>query len=128
MATQSERERHFGDPTPGATIYLALVGVLIFVLTIIYLEALYYSSEEQQRIEKVVEQPILKLQAIQEEQRELLIEHRYEHEFNGSAGRVTIPIAEGQRKLLEEWPNPRLGWTPPETPTETTQDNGANGE
>jgi len=125
MATQSEREQNFGDPTGGSTAYLAIVGVLIFVLVIVYLEALYYSSAEEQREQKVVQADLAKLKRVREDQNDALIEPRYDHAFNDSDGRVTIPIEEARRKLLEEWPNVRLGWTQ-KAPAATDSESGGD--
>jgi len=100
----SDPSKNYGDPTPASTAYIGLIGVIIFVLTLIYLETLYYNSEEQQRIEKVVNEPIEKLENHIEAQREILRSYSYEHDYADGAGRVSIPIDEAVERLLREWP------------------------
>lgn len=96
-------DKHYGDPTAGSTMYVGLVGTIIFVLTIIYLQALYYNAEEQSRIEKVIEAPVPALENNRAQQKAWLTRPSYEHVYNNNAGRVTIPIDEAADKLLAEW-------------------------
>jgi hypothetical protein len=115
MATQSELEQNYGDPQTSSTIYISVVGVLIFVLTLIYLETLYYSTEEKERVEKLVDAPYRPLEEVREDQRALLNGYNYEHLYNDYQGRVTVPIEDAAAMLLEEWPNPATGYTPSTT-------------
>ena len=95
--------KNFGDPTTFTTVYVCVVGVLIFVLTVIYLEAVFYKVEEANRMDKVVNQPSTMLEKNRDAQNAVLNSYTYEHSYNDNAGRITIPIDEAVQKLLMEW-------------------------
>lgn len=96
-------DNNFGDPTTWSTVYVSLIGTLILVLTIIYLEAVFYKVEDTERVDKVINQPATMLEKNRDAQNAVLNNYSYEHSYNDSAGRVTIPIDEAVQKLLSEW-------------------------
>jgi uncharacterized protein YxeA len=96
----------YGDPKGGVTAFVSIVGIIMFVLTVIYLEALYYSSEKRQNELKVVEQPASAVEKNRADQRARLAAYDYDHAFvnaDGQPGRVTIPIDDAKTRLLREW-------------------------
>jgi len=110
-AAQHEHEHHedkdYGDPTPASTAYVALIGVLIFVLVVVYLQALYYSSEEKEFTEKITNEPSAAFNQLKAEAARDLSETAYHHDYADGVGRVTIPVqGEGGaiERLLAEWP------------------------
>ena len=131
--TEHREDTTFGDPTPASTAYVGLIGVLIFLLVIIYLQALYYSSEEAQRVEKIVNEPSRAFNTMVEAQRGYLSATAYHHDYADGLGRVTIPV-EGPggaiEKLLAQWPNMPPEHNPPQPPSteETTEELPANNE
>jgi hypothetical protein len=112
-------DKDYGDPTPASTAYVALIGVLIFVLVIIYLQALYYSSEEKEFTEKITDfaQERTEVYRLKQQAAASLEETAYHHDYADGLGRVTIPVhGEGGaiEKLLAEWPNMPAEHQPPQ--------------
>ena len=93
----------YGDPTPATTGYVALIGTIVFILILLYLAAVYYNAAEQQRIDKVVDQPAVEYERTLAQQNEVLADYHYFHDYANETGRVTIPLEEARSKLLEEW-------------------------
>lgn len=74
------------DPTPGPTFAVGLMGVLITVVTILFVTILFRWSQERELEHKVVERGFPELQALVARQRAQLTERRE----NGK--RVSLPI------------------------------------
>ncbi len=131
--SEHREDTTFGDPTPASTAYVGLIGVLMFLLVVIYLQALYYSSEEAQRVEKIVNEPSRAFNAMLEAQRGYLSETAYHHDYADGLGRVTIPVEgpEGAiETLLAQWPDLPAEHNPPQSPPtpEHMHDQPANNE
>ncbi|MGI9013728.1 MAG: hypothetical protein ACR2GY_05690 [Phycisphaerales bacterium] len=95
----------YGDPTPAATMYVGLIGVLIFVLVVIYLTALYHSTNRHEQAVKLErdENTLSPLQVNRNEQQGMMQGYHYVHDYADGAGRVTMPVDQAKARVLEQF-------------------------
>lgn len=116
----------YGDPTSATTAYVGLVGTIIFIQVVIFIQVLYYRAEMLQEQEKVVEVTAPELLRYRQVQREVLGGYHFEAEFEGEGERISIPIEEGMRLFLRERGNRASAASTGHDPTNSSsQDNGA---
>lgn len=132
---EHHEDKNYGDPTPASTAYVALLGVIIFVLVVIYLQALYYSSEEKEFTEKITNEPSAAFNEMKAAAAEDLSGIAYRHDYADGLGRVTIPVhgeSGAIEKLLAEWPTMPPEHVPPQPledqGEETVETGGTGGE
>lgn len=98
--------KNYGDPVGGTTAYVAIVGTLIFILTVIFLEAFFYKAEIDEHELKVVEWSEVsgkpsQIQQIRARQKRKLEGYTVEASFMDGQGRVAIPIEEAMKLLVQ---------------------------
>ena len=120
-------DKDYGDPTPASTAYVGLVGALVLVLVIIYLQALYYSSEAKEFTEKITDEPSTAFNQLKDAAARDLSATAYHHDYADGVGRITIPV-HGENgaieRLLAQWPNMPVEHSPPQPPVEQGADAG----
>lgn len=92
----------YGDPSGSSLAYVTLVGILIFVITFIFLEALYYKALNDERQVKVVDRPVLELERMRAEELADLNNYGVEANYEGSSTRISIPIERAMQLVIEE--------------------------
>ncbi len=92
----------YGDPEGGSLAYITLVGIIIFVITYIFLEALYYKALNDEQNIKIVERQSVELENLRREQRERLMNYGVQANYEENRSRISIPIDRAIELVLQE--------------------------
>lgn len=92
----------YGDPSGSSLAYVTLVGILIFVITFIFLEALYYKALNDERQVKVVDRPVVELERMRADNLADLNDYGVEANYEASSTRISIPIERAMQLVIEE--------------------------
>lgn len=92
----------YGDPSGNSLAYVTLVGILIFVITFLFLEALYYKALDDEHQVKVVERVPVELDGVRREQDRILNSYGVQANFEEGRTRISIPIDRAMQMVLEE--------------------------
>lgn len=93
------------DPESGSTWFLTLASVVVFAVVVLALSAIYFDFEEGEVEEKIVDQPVIKLQKMRLEQEEMLTKYgKYEIEDpdGNTIERIRIPISQAMEREVAE--------------------------
>src|SRR3990172_9852623 len=89
----------YSDPSAYGTIVVGFVGAILTVAIIIGLQALFYSVEQEENVEKVYSQSAEELAHLRAEQLELLNSYRW---IDREKGVVGIPIDRAMEMTVQE--------------------------
>ncbi|MBI2840052.1 MAG: hypothetical protein HYX75_17190 [Acidobacteria bacterium] len=89
----------YSDPSAYGTIVVGFVGAILTVAIIIGLQALFYSVEQEENLQKVYSQSAEELARLRAEQLELLNSYRW---IDREKGIVGIPIDRAMEMTVRE--------------------------
>lgn len=95
----------YADPSAYGTIVVGFVGAILTVAIIIGLQALFYSVEQEENVEKVYSQSAEELARLRAEQLELLNSYRW---IDREKGIVGIPIDRAMEMTVQELNAPAI--------------------
>jgi hypothetical protein len=87
------------DPRSWPTVVVGGIGVLLFVVILLGLEALYGSAREEEELRKVVDRVSPRLELLRERQRLQMSEYRW---VDRDSGTVAIPIERAMELIARE--------------------------
>lgn len=90
----------YGDPNSGSVFYVSVVGTIILVITLIFLEALFYQTANDELERKVINRPNVQLEAHRAEQFERLHGYGVEANFEQRGTRVSVPIERAMEAMI----------------------------
>ncbi|MCH2161633.1 MAG: hypothetical protein MK085_07130 [Phycisphaerales bacterium] len=93
------------DPEFGATWFLTLASVVVFIVCVLALSAVYFDFEEAEVETKIMDQPVIALQKLRLGQEELLTTYgRYsiEDPDGNIIERIRIPITQAMEREVAD--------------------------